>query len=207
VALAACGSSSNSGPSYSVQGSAFGFYETSGCALGTNTIGTSAAIVEVTDYTSPTACDSMTANTVTAGDVAVELVIVRADFLTTGGPAPGLAAETYSFFDLSTLSGTHLPPFDGQGKAYFFMGRFLNCGAPGAGGGTIEGLVNGGSVTVTSVTPTQISGSVSASLAGGGTVTGSFTATVCAGAPAITPVQLCADMNALNLPLPAMTCI
>lgn len=207
--LVACGSSSDktpAGPSYSAMSSAAGFDQTANCALGASTtIGASIALVNVTDYASPTACASMTSNTVALHGAAAAIAIVRADFSLTGGAvaAPGLVAEAYPFFDLASLGppANKIPPFDTGGKAAFFTGGLLGCGAT-AGAGT-SAAIDGGTVTVTSVTATQVAGSVNASLAGGGTLTGTFTADLCAGAPVI---DVCAAIQARSLNLPPPTC-
>ena len=102
--LAAC-SSSDSGPSYAVSDSAVAFDSAAGCALdASTTVGVSIAVVNLTDYTTPTACASMQGNTVAANGAAAGLLLVRADFTTSGGPAPGLAQETYPYFDIATLA-------------------------------------------------------------------------------------------------------
>jgi len=204
AALAACGSSEtpNPGPTYQVVGAAAGFGETADCLFSaTYAIGASIAVVDVTDYASPAACDSMTSNTVPANGAAAGLVIVRAAFAAPpAAPAPGLVAETYPFYDLATLAQGKFPPFDAGGKAAFFTGGFLKCGATGGGS---SAPVSGGTVTVTSVSATHIAGSVSASLAGGGTVTGSFSADLCGGAPAL---DVCAAIQARSLNLSPPTC-
>jgi hypothetical protein len=200
--LAACGSSSSSGPSYAVKDSAVSFDATSGCVLtATTTVGVSLAIVDVTDYTAPTACASLQGNTVPANGAAAGIIIARADFTTAGGPAPGLVAETYPFFDLATLAppASKIPPFDSGGKAAFFTGALVKCGATG---GPAEAQIVGGSVTVTSVSGTQIAGSVNAALAGGGSLTGSFTASLCT----VPAIDVCAAVQALSLSLPTPTC-
>lgn len=211
AALAACGGSSGDktppGPAYGVAGAAAGFDETSTCTLtpGTN-IGASIAVVDLVDFASPTACASMTSGTVPLNGASAAIVIVRADFSLTGGAvaAPGLAPEDYPFFDLATLGppANKYPPFDGAGKAAFFTGGLLKCGAT-AGAGTPV-AISGGTVKVTGVTAgTQIAGTVNATLAGGGTLTGSFTADVCAGAPGI---QVCTAIQTKTLNLPPPTC-
>lgn len=212
--LVACGSSSDktpAGPSYSAMSSAAGFDQTANCALGASTtIGASIALVNVTDYASPTACASMTSNTVALHGAAAAIAIVRADFSLTGGAvaAPGLVAEAYPFFDLASLGppANKIPPFDIGGKAAFFTGALLGCGAT-AGAGT-SAAIDGGTVTVTQLlpnaaSPTQVVGSVNASLAGGGTLTGTFTADLCPGAPVI---DVCAAIQARSLNLPPPTC-
>lgn len=203
--LAACGSSSSSSPTYSVKDSAVAFDTTNGCSLPpSTTIGASVAVLNLTDYTSPTACASMTGDTVPAGGAAGAIVVVRADFTTPGGPAPGLIAESYPFYDIATAASGKLPPFDSLGKAAFFTGGLVKCGASGTDGGSSEMAVTGGTVTITSVSASQISGSVSASLAGGGTLGGSFTANVCATAPT---VDVCAAIQNGSLNTPPPSCI
>ncbi len=199
--LAAC-SSSDSGPSYAVSDSAVAFDSAAGCALdASTTVGVSIAVVNLTDYTTPTACASMQGNTVAANGAAAGLLLVRADFTTSGGPAPGLAQETYPYFDIATLAppASKIPPFDAAGKAAFFTGALVKC--PGAA----RSAINGGSVTVTAVNETAgtISGSVDASLEGGGSIKGTFTASRCTGVP---DIDVCAAVQALSLNLTPPAC-
>lgn len=202
--LSACGSSSSSGPSYLVKDSAVFFDHADNCLFGTIPTGVSVAVVDVTDYTAPPACASMQANDVAAGGAAAGLIIVRADFVTPGGPAPGLKVETYPFFDLATVGppANKQPPLDGLGTTGFFTGALVKCGADGGSG---ESLINGGSVTVTAVNEVAgtISGSVNASLVGGGSLKGSFSASLCP----IPPIGVCAAVQTLSLNLPTPACL
>jgi hypothetical protein len=207
--LAACGSSSSSGPSYAAKDWAVTFDSGSNCSVtGTSTkVGASVAFVDVTDYTNPSACVSMQQDRVALNGAAAAFLVVRAAFSTTGGTvnAPGLTAATYSFFDLSTLASGKIPPFDNQGDAVFFTGAVAACGA--AGGAPAETSIVGGTVKVDAVDPVAgtISGSISATLSGGGSFTGSFATTgACAGVTL--PATVCQAIGALNLQLPTPTC-
>lgn len=212
VLLSACGSSSssnNSGPTYAVKDSAVAYDSGASCPLpgSATTVGATVAIVNVTDYTAPTACASMQASTVPVNHVAAGLLVVRADFLIAGGTvaAPPLTPGTYAFFDLSTIAAGKVPPLDLQGKAVFFTGAMATCGA--TTGPAPETKINGGTVTITSADAVAgtISGSVNAALAGGGSLTGSFTTTGACTLGALP--NICTAISNLSLNLPPPTCI
>lgn len=214
VLLAACGSSSssnNSGPTYAVKDSAVAYDSGSSCPItgSATTVGATVAIVNVTDYTAPTACASMQASTVPVNHVAAGLLIVRADFLIAGGTvaAPPLTPGTYAFFDLATLAppANKIPPFDSQGKAVFFTGAMATCGA--TTGPAPETKINGGTVTITAADAVAgtISGSVNATLVGGGSLTGSFATT--SGCTLVALPNVCTAIANLSLNLPPPSCI
>ena len=111
-------------------------------------------------------------------------------------------AGWYVWSDTPGRADVPCGPIPTFGTSAWTWDPMLSCGATG-GGSSVP--INGGTVTVTSVSPgSQIAGSVNATLAGGGSLTGSFTANLCAaGAPA---VDVCSDIQHLSLNLPPPTC-
>lgn len=194
VALfAACGSDSDSAPTvtgtvggrpFTMQEAASSQLASSNCVVqtpdGPLPLGVSVAAVQIADHAN--VCSSVQTCALPANTSGVNLFIVRAS-LTSGGVPPGINAQAYPWADLATLGTNPNPPLDTQLNIRFFTGLATSCGAAGTGVGAPV-PVTGGTVTVTSIGATSISGTVNAQLAGGGSIQGSFEAPNCAlGAP------------------------
>jgi hypothetical protein len=197
---AACGGG-GSAPSYAVRDQAVAFRSGSSCPVtgSSVTVGASVAILDVTDYSVPSACTSMQGNTVALNGAAGGLIIVRAAFSPAGGTvnAPGLTPGNYSFFDLATIATGGVPPLDAQGNAAFFTGAVAKCGS--SAGPSTGAAINGGTVTITSVDDSTgaITGSVNAR-SPDGSFSGSFTTTsACTG----TFPDICTAIGNLSLNL------
>jgi hypothetical protein len=106
-------------------------------------------------------------------------VLVTVERIGVAQSAP-LATGTYSFYD---FSGD--PPVDDQNTARVMFGFAKRSGSTPdtVDGGCVavsEASITSGTVTITNVSASSISGTISAGLDDGGTVTGSFTAPTCA---------------------------
>jgi hypothetical protein len=197
--LAACGSSS-SPPTYALMDAA-AIQASGSCTItGVGPIGASVAVVVAADYTG--ACTSMTTLEIPGGGALATLVIARVDISST--TPPPLNTGTYKFYDLASAT---LPPADPANPLNgfkFFAGPVAKCAA--TGGGTAPPLaITGGTVEIDAVSP--LHGTLNATIAGGTTIGGSFTAPTCvtAGTPDVT--ALCDGVNSGGLTFPTFTCL
>jgi hypothetical protein len=199
--LAACGSSS-SPPTYALMDAAATQASGSCTITGVGPIGASVAVVVAADYTG--ACTSMTTFEIPGSGVLATLVIARVDISSI--TPPPLNTGTYKFYDLASAT---LPPADPANPLNgfkFFAGPVDKCAAADAGGGgtALELGITGGTVEIDAVSP--LHGTLSATIAGGTTIGGSFTAPTCATAPALDVATLCAGVNSGGLTFPPFTC-
>lgn len=204
--LAACGSSSSS-PTYALKDAA-ATQDSGSCTVFGFQVGASVALVDAADYTG--ACTpSMTTFEIPGGGALATLVIVRVDSRSL--TAPPLNTGTYRFYDLALAQASPpvLPPADPANPLAgfkFFTGQVAKCAVADGGAGTApESAITGGTVVIDSVSP-SITGSLNATIAGGTTIGGSFTAPACATAPALNVGALCAALNTGGLTFPPFTC-
>ena len=117
----------------------------------------------------------------------------------TGTSVP-LAVGTYTFFDTSTGG---IPPFDltTQTASLVVAGTATKNGGPASTGNgctTVEEAhVTGGTVTLTTVSASEVAGTVNLTLSNGGTISGSFTAPLCT-----TSADITATCDLSGLPSP-----
>jgi len=201
--LAACGSSSSSPPTYALMDAAATEASGSCTITAVGPIGASVALVGASDYTG--ACTSMTPPlTIPGGGALAQFIIVRVDISST--TPPPLNTGTYKFYNLA--SGA-LPPADPANPLNgfkFFTGVVGKCAAAdGGGGGTApESVITGGNVVIDTVSP--LHGTLSATIEGGTSIGGTFTAPTCAGATALDISALCVGVNSGGLTFPTFTC-
>jgi hypothetical protein len=211
LAVAGCGSSSSDGGGGSatnnitgtISGSTFtqadiaAFMATGdSCSLSlvpSIPLGVSMAVTEVTNVAG--VCAAATSCALKKSSTGIYVIIARAHPGIPGGTAaaPGLAAGTYNFIDLTNPSsvGTSLVP-DSTGNYNIFAAAVLSLN------GTCTPsplVVSTGTLSVTAASATSVSGTVNLTLAGGaGTVSGNFTTSTCAGVPT---QDACALLNSI----------
>ena len=203
--LAACGGSSSSGSSAlsgtiggtpftaSTELALFGTGNACNISLAAGIpLGVSMAVTGLTSATT-TCTEALTCVTHKNSQV-VSLIIAKANLTT--GTAPGLAVGTYQFIDLATLA-TNPPTFapDSNGNIAIFIADVTGLNATCLPTPTAGYTVTSGSLNVTAVTATSVTGTVSLTLGNGqGSVSGTFTASGC-GVPAF---DACAALNGIT---------
>jgi hypothetical protein len=199
--LAACGDDSSTsaapvsgtvaGKAFTQQGQATFFGAGVSCPVDisgtTLNVSASMAVVEVTDYA--LSCAAATSCALKASSQALTLLIARANW-TSATQAPSLVTGNYVFIDPAAFSGGTIPPSliaQIVANPSIFTAFMLQYGPTCAP--TIP-VIAQASLSVTGYTPASatstgsISGTVSIAFQDGGSLSGGFTASTCAGLPA-----------------------
>jgi hypothetical protein len=146
------------------------------CNPGTGTVTAAAAVLVFSTLSN--ACELLQQQRDPANTTAASIVLARI-----GTPQTvTIGTGGYTFFDVNSGG---LPPFDLATQTASMVvagGAVKNGGSAGVGQGCLPvetTEVNGGSVTVSSVTSTAIAGTADVTLANGGAIKGNFNASIC----------------------------